>query len=125
MLKKAFVSKLPSPSSSSTRPRVRVPPLSQSSAETPKSNVGQALPPNSADSISSGSLGNSLGSRASLKKQIQRGKVKLGTQKLSLDERKKLAVEGKRLLDAARAKQKSVIAPPTTVTTRARRSPAV
>ncbi len=115
VLKKPFVSKLPSPSSS-TRPRI--PPLSQNSAVTPKSNIGQALPPDSADSISSGSLG----SRASVKKQIQRGKVKLGTQKLSLDERKKLAMEGKRLLDAARAKQKSVIAPPTTVTTRARRS---
>merc|ERR1712194_613419 len=45
-------------------------------------------PPNSADSMSS--VEGSLSSRASVKNQLQRGKIQLGTHKLSLDERKKL-----------------------------------
>ena len=68
------------------------------------------------------SVEGSLSSRASVKKQIQRGKAKLGTQKISLDERKRLALEGKRLLAAARAKNKKVIAPPATIITSGRPS---
>jgi len=81
---------------------------------TPKNGqrTERMRPPNSTDSISS--VEGSLSSRASVKKQIKRG-THLGTQKLSLDERKKLALQGKRLLDAARTKQKRVTAPPTTI----------
>jgi len=63
------------------------------------------------------SVEGSMGSRSSIQKQVSRGGTTLGTQKLSLDERKKLALEGKRLLDLARAKNKKVSAPPSTITT--------
>jgi len=113
----AVPSKTASPSA---RP---LPPLSPNVGDkrpvqpTPKnrSRAEPSRPPNSAESISS--VEGSLGSRASIKKQIQLGKTQLGTQKLSSEERKKLAMRGKLLLDAARAKNKSVIAPPTTITT--------
>ena len=114
-LKKPFVSKLPIPSTrvSPTSLKVRDERSAElAPIETPTSIAEQSQPLHSGDSIDG-----SLGSRASIKKQIQQGKAKLGTQKLSLEERKKLAIEGKRLLDAARAKSKKVIAPPTTITT--------
>jgi hypothetical protein len=72
--------------------------------------------PNSADSMSS--VDGSLGSRASMKRQISRGREVLGTQKFSADERKRLAAEGKRLLEAARMRNKGVVAPPTSIVTK-------
>ena len=68
-------------------------------------------------SVADRSQDDSLSERADVKKQILRGKAKLETQKLSLDERKKLALQGKKLLDAARKQNKKVLAPPTTITT--------
>ena len=101
-------SKLPSPSTL---------PMSPLSTTTP-TNGSRSIPtrpPYSGGSVSS--VEGSLSSHASIKRQVQIGKSKLGTQKLTLEERKRLAMEGKRLLNAARTKQKSVIAPPTSITT--------
>jgi hypothetical protein len=84
--------------------------------ETPKNAiVDGAVPPNSADSMSS--IDGSLGSRASIHRQVSRGKV-LGTQKLSAEERRRLALEGRRLLEAARKKNKGVLAPPASIVTK-------
>ena len=74
----------------------------------------QPPPPNSADSSS---IEGSLSSRASIKNQIKRGMTKFGTQKLSVEERSRLALEGRRLLDEARAKGRNIVAPPTEITT--------
>ncbi|KAL3787579.1 hypothetical protein HJC23_000067 [Cyclotella cryptica] len=87
--------------------------------ETPKSisaagHDGTVLP-NSADSLSS--IDGSLGSRASINRQVNRGKV-LGTQKLSAEERKRLALEGRKLLEAARQRNKGVLAPPASIVTK-------
>lgn len=85
--------------------------------ETPtNASSCNAMPPNSADSMSS--IEGSLGSRTSVKQQINRGKAVLGTQKISAEERKRLAIEGKRLLEAARRKNKTIIAPPTSIITK-------
>ncbi|KAL7488390.1 hypothetical protein ACHAW6_013974 [Cyclotella cf. meneghiniana] len=74
-----------------------------------------SAPPNSAGSMSS--IDGSLGSRASVNRQVNRGKV-LGTQKLSAEERKRLALEGRRLLEAARHRNKGVLAPPASIVTK-------
>ena len=63
------------------------------------------------------SIEGSLGSRSSIKKQVQRGRAKLGTKQLTTEERKKLALEGRKLLEAARAKRKKVVGPPSSITT--------
>ncbi|KAL3768878.1 hypothetical protein ACHAW5_003350 [Stephanodiscus triporus] len=83
--------------------------------ETPMISAARPPPRNSPDSASS--VEGSLSSRASIKNQIKLGRARFETQKLSLEERKKLAIEGKRLLSAARAQRKNVLAPPTTITT--------
>ena len=99
LAKTTFVSKIPSPSTTKA-----------------------CLPHNAADKCtttpdSASSIEGSLSSRASVKNQIKLGKARFETQKLSLEERKQLALEGKRLLNAARAQRKNVFAPPTTITT--------
>ena len=99
LTKAPFVSKIPSPSTTKA-----------------------CLPHNAADKCtttpdSASSIEGSLSSRASVKNQIKLGKARFETQKLSLEERKKLALEGKRLLNAARAQRRNVLAPPTTITT--------
>jgi hypothetical protein len=73
--------------------------------------------PNSGDSVSMSSFDGSLGSRASIKRQVNNGKV-IGTKNLSADDRKRLASEGRRLLELARSKNKSVMAPPTSIVTK-------
>jgi hypothetical protein len=82
---------------------------------TNDSNAGYA--PNSGDSMSMSSFDGSLGSRASIKRQVNIGKV-IGTKNLSAEDRKRLASEGRRLLEAARRKNKSVVAPPTSIVTK-------
>ena len=85
--------------------------------ETPtNASSSTAMPPNSADSMSS--IEGSLGSRTSVQRQINRGKAVLGTSKISAEERKRLAMEGKRLLEAARRKNKTIVAPPTSIITK-------
>ena len=74
------------------------------------------IPPNSAESVSS--IEGSLGSRASIQKQINLGRKVLGTTKISAEDRKKLAAEGKRLLEAARKRNKGVVAPPASIVTK-------
>ncbi|KAL7442172.1 hypothetical protein ACHAXH_007297 [Discostella pseudostelligera] len=109
-MKNLFVSKLPNPSTiQESHPLTSVGTL-----ETPPP-TSKPLPPNSADSSSS--VEGSLSSRASIKNQIQRGMSKFGTQKLSAEERTRLALEGRRLLEEARARGRNVIAPPTEITT--------
>jgi len=73
--------------------------------ETPRNDHSSEglMVPNSGGSISS--IEGSLSSRASVKRQIQRGKA-YGVQKLSAEERKKLALNGKRLLEARKAESK-------------------
>eukprot|EP00970_Alexandrium_tamarense_P018266 scaffold13325_cov287-Alexandrium_tamarense.AAC.10 len=82
--------------------------------DTPKDAQIKTGIPTSSDSISS--VEGSLSSHSSINKQVNRGKV-LGTQKLSMEERKKLALEGRRLLEAARARNKRVTAPPSSIMT--------
>lgn len=74
--------------------------------ETPRNDHSSEGPvvPNSGGSISS--IEGSLSSRASVKRQIQRGKA-YGVQKLSAEERKKLALNGKRLLEARKAESQA------------------
>lgn len=120
-MKRSFESNIPSPSTHRASPlSLKIGDkhsLKMSAIETPQngSRTSQLRLPNSGDSMSS--VQGSLSSRASINKQVHHGKSKLGTLKLTLEERKKLAMEGKRLLNAARAKSKKVISPPTTITT--------
>ncbi|KAL9186891.1 hypothetical protein ACHAXT_010611 [Thalassiosira profunda] len=109
-----FMSKIPSPTASRVSP---VP------AATP--TKGPATEPQGPSFSGGGSISSvegSLSGKADVKKQIAAGKAKLGTQNLSLEERKKLAERGRRLLDAARARNKKVVAPPASITT-SRRGP--
>ena len=117
VLNDAFVSKLSSPSTiKESLPLIAVG-VGDRTIETPEQSLLSKQPPlpNSADSSSS--VEGSLSSRASIKNQIQRGMTKFGTQKLSAEERNRLAIEGRRLLEEARARGRSVIAPPTEIIT--------
>jgi hypothetical protein len=99
LMKTPFVSKIPSPS--------------MAKACLPHNAAVKCMTtPDLASSVEG-----SLSSRASVKNQIKLGKARLETQKLSLEERKRLALEGKQLLNAARAQRKNVFAPPATITT--------
>ena len=102
-----------------TRDNAILSPQSNHFLETPtnaSTSNGNAIPPNSADSISS--IEGSLGSRASVQKQINLGRKVLGTTKITAEDRKKLAAEGKRLLEAARKRNKGVVAPPSSIVTK-------
>lgn len=113
-IKKPFASKLPSPSTIQESHPLTSVGIGDQTLETPPPS-SKPPPPNSADSSSS--VEGSLSSRASIKNQIRRGTSKFGTQKLSAEERTKLALEGRRLLEEARARRRNVIAPPTEITT--------
>lgn len=69
----------------------------------------------SSESLSS--VEGSLSSRVDVKIQLNLGKARFKTQKLDPEERKRLALEGKRLLIAARARKQNVFEPPTSITT--------
>jgi hypothetical protein len=122
-----FVASIPNPTATKARlPHNAADKYSTrtSDTETPMINAARRpLPRNSPDSASS--VEGSLSSRASVKDQIKLGRARFETQKLSLDERKKLALEGQRLLNAARAQRKSVFAPPTTITTSSSLPPSI
>ena len=105
--KPSFVSKIHSPSTS----------MMKSKGEEVPANTLQHSPPPPSKTNSEESIEGSLGSRSSIKKQVQRGRVKLGTKQLTSEERKKLALEGRKLLEAARAKRKKVVGPPSSITT--------
>ena len=107
MIKKpSLVSKIPSPSTS----------MMKSKGEAPSSRLQHSPPPPS-KANSKDSIDGSLGSRSSIKKQVQRERTKLGTKQLTTEERKKLALEGRKLLEAARAKRKKIVGPPSSITT--------
>ena len=103
------VSRLPSPSA-----RLRI-----AAKENPGSG-GLASPsrrfPSSGGGAEDSSMDDSIGNRVEVRRQVQRGGAKTG--KLSAEERRKLAVEGRRLLELARQKNRKVKAPPTSITTR-------
>jgi len=61
-------------------------------------------------------MDDSIGNRVEVRRQVQRGGTRTG--KLGAEERRKLAVEGRRLLELARQKNRKVKAPPTSITTR-------
>jgi len=128
--KKQFVSRIPSPSTSrikegSTIKKSFVSKTSPStSTEKSKGEASSSRPQHSpppphptSKANSEDSIEGSLGSRSSIKKQVQRGRAKLGTKQLTTEERKKLALEGRKLLEAARAKRKKVVGPPSSITT--------
>lgn len=104
------VSRLPSPSA-----RLRA-----AATENPGSAGGLASPsrrfPGSGGGAEDSSMDDSIGNRVEVRRQVQRGGARTG--KLSAEERRKLAVEGRRLLELARQKNRKVKAPPTSITTR-------
>lgn len=83
--------------------------------ETP--TVTAVLPTQSPESVSSVGEG-SLNSHVEVANRIKVSRYE--TQKLDSEERKRLALEGKRLLLAARAQRQKVIAPPSTIVTTSR-----
>ena len=107
--KPSFVSKIPSPSASAKK--------SPGDAQSSRLQHSPPPPPPTSKTNSEDSIEGSLGSRSSIKKQVQRGRAKLGTKQLTTEERKKLALEGRKLLEAARAKRKKVVGPPSSITT--------
>ena len=108
--------------SKSTRSKTTLPFVSKLPSPSPQESLsfrdGDKSTPTNGSPLSS--VEGSLSDCRAVKRQIQLGSKR--TQKLPPDDRQRLAMEGKRLLDAARARNKRVIAPPTSITT-SRRAP--
>jgi len=116
--KTTTVLKPPIPSTSQLSPpqeAVKNNPSMTNVEETPI--VTAVLPTESPESISSVGEG-SLNSHVEVANRIQVARNE--TQKLDPEERKRLALEGKRLLLAARAQRQNVLAPPSSIVTTSR-----